>query len=129
MPAPHDSLRGLRILLVEDNFLIAEVLRGQLVDWGCEVIGPAGRVQVALELLARAEPDGAILDIDLNGQRCFPVAAALGERAVPFVFLTGYDDPALIPPEFRGVPRLSKPVEQGELVSVAARLFGRTASP
>src|SRR5438128_10265294 len=105
MPAAGD-LHGLKILVVEDNFLVAELLRELLVDCGCNVVGPAPGVDAGLDLMGQTELDGAVLDINLNGQRCFPIAAALSERSVPFVFLTGYDDPTMIPPEFREVPRL-----------------------
>jgi len=125
MPAPRGELGGLRILVVEDNFLVAENLRELLSERGCDVIGPAPRVEVALGLLAaNSRVDGAMLDINLGGENCFPVAAALQERAVPFLFLTGYDQGMVIPAEFSQAPRLSKPVDETDLIVAACKAFG-----
>ena len=124
MPAPRGELGGLRILVVEDNFLVAENLRELLAARGCDVIGPAPRVEVALSLLAaNGRVDGAMLDINLGGEDCFPVAAALRERDVPFLFLTGYDQGLSIPAEFRHAPRLSKPVVENDLIATARETF------
>lgn len=100
--APH--LHGLRILVVEGTLLVAEMIEDALHDLGCEVIGPAPRLQRGLALAGAARLDGALLDVNLAGERCFPIADALTKRGVPFAFLTGYGD-AGIPPEYQGVPR------------------------
>ena len=89
------SLEGLRILVVEDNFLAAEVVRDALESTGCTVIGPVARLEMGLQLAEQQQIDGAVLDINLNGDRCFPIAEALRQRGVPFIFLTGYDDAAI----------------------------------
>jgi len=126
MAAPRGELRGLRILVVEDNFLVAENLREFLSARGCDVIGPAPRVEVALSLLAaNGRVDRAMLDINLGSEDCFPVAAALRERAVPFLFLTGYDQGMQIPAEFSHTPRLSKPVAENDLIVAAREAFVR----
>jgi DNA-binding response OmpR family regulator len=126
MNAPLGELKGLRILVVEDNFLVAENLREFLRTHGCDVIGPAPRVEVALSLLAaNGRVDGAMLDINLGGEDCFPVAAALREREVPFLFLTGYDERMSIPAEFSHAPRLSKPVAEKDLIVTAREAFVR----
>jgi CheY-like chemotaxis protein len=123
MLAPRGELKGLRILVVEDNFLVAENLRDLLSGLGCDVIGPAPRVEVALSLLAaNGRLDGAMLDINLGGEDCFPIAAALQERAVPFLFLTGYDGMP-IPAEFSQARRLSKPVDERNLIATACEIF------
>jgi DNA-binding LytR/AlgR family response regulator len=125
MPAPRGELKGLRILVVEDNFLVAENLREFLSACGCDVIGPAPRVEVALGLLAaNGRLDGAMLDINLGSEDCFPVAAALQEREVPLLFLTGYDQGMAIPAEFSHAPRLSKPVDERDLILAAREVFG-----
>ncbi len=124
MLVPGEELQGLRILIVEDNFLVAESLRELLRGRGCDVVGPAPRVELALILVADSELDGAVLDINLGDADCFPVAAALQAREVPFVFLTGYDDQTLIPAEYRQAPCLSKPVDEGRLVATARQTFG-----
>ncbi len=123
MSSPREELRGLRILVVEDNFLVAEDLRELLTRRGCDVVGPAPRVEQGLSLVGEGRLHGAVLDINLGSENCFPIAAALSERSVPFVFLTGYDDKTLVPVEFRQAPRLSKPVDEAHLISVAHEIF------
>ena len=123
MAAPREGLTGLRILVVEDNFLVAEDLRGLLTKSGCDVVGPAPHVEQGLNLVAAGGLDGAVLDINLGEENCFPIAAALRARSVPFLFLTGYDDQALVPAEYHQAPRLSKPVDEARLVSVAREIF------
>ena len=117
------ALQGLRILVVEDNFLIAEMLQAFLLDRGCIVVGPVGRVAAALTAVD-AELDGALLDMNLAGEYCFPIATRLEELDVPFVFVTGYDDERIIPVEFRSVPRLSKPLDDTRAEKVMANHFG-----
>lgn len=99
-----------RLLLVEDNYILAESLRYQLEDEGAEIVGPAATVSHALTLL-NSEPhiDGAVLDVNLGEQKVFPVADVLIARGVPFVFTTGYDRAAL-PPDYTNMPTLQKPV-------------------
>ncbi len=121
----HSALAGLRILVVEDMFLVALDLTDQLADWGCAVVGPAAHVTAALELIADAELDGALLDVNLDGNPSFPIAAALSARGVPFIFLTGYDGKMAFPPEFGSIPKLSKPASAGELVRSITAHFGR----
>ncbi len=116
------DLRGLRILVVEDTLLVAEVILDVLHECGCDILGPASRVQQAVALVRANDMDGALLDMNLAGELCFPVAAALTERGIPFVFLTGYDE-AAVPPEYRGVPRMTKPFQVRELALLAASRF------
>ena len=109
-PGP-DALRGRRLLVVEDEYLIAAALERALEGRGAEVVGPAGSVEGALRLV-EAEGDrldGAVLDINLRDERVYPVADVLAARGVPFVFLTGYDA-QVIPDTYAGVPRSEKPV-------------------
>jgi len=85
-----------RRFLVEDEYMMAEDLRRDLEQVGAEVLGPMPRVANALKLLAQADAlDGAILDINLRGEKAYPVADALRERGVPFVLATGYEPWAL----------------------------------
>ena len=122
MPPPTaQSLSGLKVLVVEDSFLIAEHLCGILRQKGCEVLGPAPRVAAGLALVERGPaPDCAVLDINLHGELCFPIAEALASRAIPFVFLTGYDDPTIIPPDLAGAQVLGKPMVDALLVDAIA---------
>jgi CheY-like chemotaxis protein len=124
MAEPTD-LTGLRVLVVEDTFLVAEVIADLLDSCGCTVLGPVPRVASALPMVREAELDGALLDVNLAGELCFPVAAALRERGLPFVFLTGYDDSSIIPEEFQAVPRLSKPIDRRTLAETVAGEFRR----
>lgn len=104
------DLAGCRVLVVEDEYLLADELSRELVAAGAEVVGPAATVAAALRLLGEGTPPhAAILDVNLGGEPVFPVADALLERGVPFVFCTGYDDWAL-PARHRGTPRCEKPV-------------------
>ena len=123
MPSMPQELRGLAVLVVEDNFLIAEAVREIFDECGSRVVGPASRIAEALRLAEDTSLDGAVLDINLAGEFCFPLAEALRARAVPFLFLTGYGEAMLIPPAFRDVPRISKPFDGLEVAQVAARHF------
>ena len=105
-----DQLAGLRILIVEDEFLLAMELEMLLQRHGCLVVGPVSSVGRALALLETEPPDVAVLDVNLKGERATPIAAALQAREVPFVLLTGYSGPQLSEPELRVAPRVDKPV-------------------
>ena len=114
------SIRGLRLLVVEDEPLIAMMIADMLEDFGCAVVGPAGSVPHALSLLERDPIDGALLDVSLSdGQRSYPVARALQQRGIPFAFVTGYGEAGLIA-DFRGVRVLQKPFVADHLRRVIA---------
>jgi CheY-like chemotaxis protein len=83
-------LAGKRILLVEDEAVIAFAVEDMLLELGCEVVGPAFRLDEALPMARDAAIDAAILDVNLNDQRSFQVAEALKSRGIPFLFATGY---------------------------------------
>lgn len=117
----HD-LAGLRVLVVEDTLLVAEVIVDELTDMGCSVVGPASRLQQGLALATGEQFDGALLDVNLAGERCFPIADALTARGIPFAFLTGYGD-AGIPPQYRSTPRLTKPFYADDLERMMMRSF------
>jgi CheY-like chemotaxis protein len=89
------ELKGLHVLLVEDEALVAMMLENMLDDLGCTVVGPAGRLDEAQDLLDKEEIDAAILDINLAGEKVFPVADRLESNDVPFVFATGYGEAGL----------------------------------
>jgi DNA-binding response OmpR family regulator len=111
-------------LIVEDNSLVAETIAEALIDNGYEVVGPAPTLSAGLALAVDTELDGALLDVDLAGRTCFPIATVLAQRKVPFLFLTGYHDASVIPPELRWAWRLTKPFHLADLGRVAARAFG-----
>jgi two-component SAPR family response regulator len=108
----HDAadLAGLRILIVEDEFLLAMELETLLHQRGCTVLGPVSSVGQALSVLDDEQLDLALLDVNLKGERATPVAAALQARGVPFVLITGYSGVQLSEPELRAAPRIDKPV-------------------
>ena len=102
-------LTGRRILVVEDDFYIAEDMACQLEAGGAKVIGPVANVAAAFGLIEQAEPiDGAVVDVNLQGVMSWPIADALFRRGVPFVFATGYDR-AFIPERYAGVSCCEKP--------------------
>jgi DNA-binding response OmpR family regulator len=102
------GLAGLRVLVVEDEAVIATEVEHGLKAAGCLVVGPAASMDGALSLLDRQQVDAALLDINLNGELVFPVADLLVARQVPFVFLTGYDE-RIIPGRFRSRSVCRKP--------------------
>jgi len=106
------SLAGLRLLLVEDEAMVAMLVEDMLTDLGCVVVDVAGTVSrgVALASDGTLSLDGAILDVNLGGEKVYPVAEALTARNVPFVFSTGYGI-AGISEAFSHVPVLSKPYD------------------
>ena len=106
---------GLRVLIVEDEFLLALELETLVAGGGCTALGPASSVRQALALIDGEEPDIALLDVNLRGERATPVAATLQERGVPYVLITGYSDAQLSEPELRRAPRLDKPVSSRAL--------------
>lgn len=111
---------GLRVLIVEDMWLVAEDLTMELEDMGCHVVGPAGGLEQGLTIAQAETLDGALLDVNLGSENSFPIAIALQARGVPFVFLTGYDSPEAFPSELAEVPRLSKPLNSRDLASALA---------
>lgn len=113
MTAPKDML-GKRILVVEDDMLIAICIEEVLRELGCTVVGPASRLDRALQLATDEVLDAAILDVTIRGGQVFPVAEHLQFRSIPFVFASGYGDWAL-PAPFQGRTRLTKPFTIDEL--------------
>jgi len=104
----------LRILIVEDEMLVAMNIEDMLLDLGHEVAGIASRLEPALALAAEGEFDLALLDVNLAGQASFPVAAILRGRGLPFLFATGYGVKGLVE-EFRSSPVLQKPFRAADL--------------
>lgn len=114
-------LAGRRVLVVEDDYFIAEDMACQLEAGGADVVGPVGSVKAALGLIDQTERiDGAVVDINLHDEMSWPVADALLQRVVPFVFATGYDG-AIIPARYDQVVRCEKPVDPEK---IGRALFG-----
>jgi two-component sensor histidine kinase len=120
-------LEGKRILVVEDEPLIAMVLTDYLSDAGCEIVGPAQSLDKAKALVADAAIDAALVDGNLAGKRVDEIAIALNSRDIPFVFVTGYGRDAL-PDGFADAPIVEKPFTQEQVVSALERLFSNVVA-
>jgi CheY-like chemotaxis protein len=107
-------MRKLRVLVVEDETLVAMLVEDILNDLGHEVGAIASRMPDALEIARGGEFDLAIIDINLDGQPSYPVADILAERGVPFIFATGYGSKGL-DPKYSNTPVLTKPFVDAEL--------------
>ncbi len=119
-----NTLRHARILLVEDDFIVAFDMQTMLEEQGAEVIGPAASVAQARALLNGANPNIAVLDVNLNGELVFPLTEDLQQRGIPFVFATAYaDDERLYPAHAKQAPRLAKPVLPNVLVRQIVKLL------
>jgi CheY-like chemotaxis protein len=122
------SLAGTSVLIVEDNYVVADALRYLIEGYEGSVAAIVPSVERAFEVLAGGAIDVAVLDIDLHGKSVVPLAMDLQARGVPFVFLTGYADEELLPEDLRGRPRFDKPVEGERLVRALLELLGRRRS-
>ncbi len=111
-----------RILIVEDDPLIAMMVEDMLTDLGLTVIGPAGKLEEALALAASTTIDGALLDVHIHGGETFPLADLLSEKGIPFPFSTGSDGTSL-PEKYRDTPTLLKPFMQEDVQQVLAELM------
>lgn len=111
-----------RVLVVEDEMLVAMLLEEMLADLGFEVVGPAMRLERALKMAQEENFDLAILDVNLANEQSFPVARLLRERGIPFIFATGYGSRGL-EKEFDGSVVLQKPFEAHQLQHATKRAF------
>jgi DNA-binding response OmpR family regulator len=107
------SLEGVRVLLVEDEYLVASLIEEILEIAGCIVTGPIPRLAQAVDAADRETCDAAVLDVNLAGERIYPVADILSRRNIPFVFVTGY---GVLPGEYANRPRLCKPFKMADLL-------------
>lgn len=128
-PAPEpepDYLGPCRILVVEDEALVAMLVEDQLLGAGATVLGPAASLAAAMALLDRVTAaegcDAAVLDVNLLGESVLPLADALARRGIPFLFMTGYGDTDGLGPYAR-LPVLAKPFDPPELIMVLAGLL------
>lgn len=119
------SLRGTRVLIVEDDYVVADSLRYLIDGFGGAVTAIVPTIERAYDALARDPIEIAVLDINLNGTSVVPLANHLQTLGVPFVFLTGYGDADLLPEHLRGQPRFDKPVQGEQLVRGMIDLTGR----
>lgn len=119
------DLAGKRILVVEDEAMVAMLIEDMLTELGCAVVGPAMRLDHALQLAKTEAVDAAILDINLGGTRSDPVAEILERRLVPMLFVTGYGQAGR---PGRNDRVLQKPYRQAELCDALRALLVRPSS-
>ncbi|HEX6112185.1 MAG TPA: response regulator [Geminicoccaceae bacterium] len=113
--AERTGLEGLRILVAEDNLFAALELEQTLLALGCQPVGPVARLDQALSLALQEDLDGALLDVDLQGQLVFAVAEELQRRRIPVIFASGYGTDEAFPAAFVHHPRLSKPFGEDDV--------------
>lgn len=114
-------LKGLRVLVVEDEMMVSMLIEDMLGDLGCLVVGPASRLDDAMELARAGDLDCAVLDVNLGGQPIFPLADLLRERGAPFAFATGYGDAGLRDVD-KGTPVLQKPFREADIARILCEL-------
>jgi YesN/AraC family two-component response regulator len=119
------SLRGMRVLIVEDTFVVADGLKFLIESYQGSVVAMAPNLERAFEELAAVDVDVAVLDINLNGTSVVPLAEHLQAHGIQFLFLSGYGDPELLPEHMRGCPRLDKPVDAQRLLQALSELVAK----
>ena len=118
------AFAGRRVLIVEDESLVAMLLETILEDMGCVPVGPAATVEEGLQVAGGDESlDAALLDVNVAGKQVFPIAEALKARGVPFVFSTGYGEGGL-PDEWRGQATLQKPFTEAAVRDALMKAMG-----
>jgi DNA-binding response OmpR family regulator len=121
--AVGDKLRGNRVLVVEDEFLIACLVEDILADTGCVLVGPVPRVNDALPVAREETIEVALLDMNLASESSLPIAAVLQERGIPVVFMTGYTVEKL-PDIHAGCSMVAKPFRSDSLIAALERAIG-----
>jgi CheY-like chemotaxis protein len=119
---------GLRVLLVEDEMLVALLLETMLTDLGHQVAGPVARLDKGLEIIEHQAIDLAVLDININGSEVYPIAAALEARGIPFIFATGYGSAGLRP-AYRDRPVSQKPYRSDDLKTTIGQVCDPSRPP
>jgi DNA-binding NtrC family response regulator len=122
----NQPLGGCRILVAEDEALIAIELQQILEDFGCEVVGPLSSVDDVLQNADRGGFDGALLDINLRGQQIFEILPQLDRLGLKMIITSGYNDVTLFPAAFRSLPRIAKPFDEKELRWICEIVFGKS---
>jgi CheY-like chemotaxis protein len=123
----NTALNGRRILVVEDDYLVAMLIQDVLEDAGCVVSGPVPRLAEAVDAATADRCDAALLDVNLGGQQVFPVAEVLSQRHIPFMFITGYGA-ASLPQEHHKRPMIRKPFRNDELLNALCNLVKPAAA-
>lgn len=118
----ESPLAGRRVLIVEDEYFLADDLRLMLVEQRVNVVGPVPSLSAGLSVIESDGLDCAVLDVNLGGEDVFAICNALARRNIPFLFVTGFGS-GQIPPEFRHVPRLDKPLDRAALFDALRELM------
>jgi DNA-binding response OmpR family regulator len=121
----RNALAGLRILIVEDEFLVAMLVEEMLQDLRCEIVGPVSTLEQAVATVRQNRLDGALLDANLNGKNSSPVADELFVHEVPFILVTGYGGHRGDPPLLKCAQRVRKPINFDELADRMTEVFVR----
>jgi two-component SAPR family response regulator len=119
-PSPSRPLADKHVLIVEDQYLIADEMRRAVVALGGAVVGPCASLDAAERTTSEQAIDFAILDVNIQGREVFSLAEELQRRSIPFIFATGYDD-WVMPEGFRRHHRLQKPVTARTLRAAVVR--------
>lgn len=122
-------LAGRRVLLAEDEGLIALELERILEEFGCEVVGPLASVDEVLAHAQRGSLDGALLDVNLRGRQIFEIVPTLQRLGLRLIITSGYDDVTLFPLPFRTIPRVAKPFDQKEVQRICEKIFVNPVLP
>jgi DNA-binding NtrC family response regulator len=122
----NSPISGRRVLIVEDEMIVAWLLEDLLAELGCAIVGPAASVTQALTMIEAEAIDVAVLDVNLNGEMSYPLADVLAARGVPFVFVTGYDRNRILD-RYRTFPVMQKPFHRSELSDTLAELLAPTS--
>lgn len=123
-PDLSPDLSNARILIVEDEYYLADDLARALERQGAEVVGPVGSLDEADALVGQGNFDCAILDMNLRGEMAFPIADRLESIGVPFIVASGYNSAAM-PERFLALPRVEKPFNPREVIAAIPNLLGR----
>lgn len=125
---PGTAVKGKRVLVVEDEYLVGQETAAALEDAGCALLGPVPSLEEAVRIAASEDFAVAVLDVNLNGKLVWPAARALQARGIPFVFATGYSGTIDCPPEFSAAPWIEKPLDAEGLVSALATALSHRGS-
>ncbi|HVU29189.1 MAG TPA: response regulator [Sphingomicrobium sp.] len=123
--AQQRSLEGARVLIVEDEYFMADDLAKALKAAGAVTVGPVGSLKEANALLGRGSVDAAILDINLGGEMAYPLIERLRASNIPCFIVSGYGEDSLAE-SVRGIPTFEKPVAQSTIVSMIRDVLSRT---
>lgn len=129
MSGLNGGLRGRRVMVLEDDVLIAMDMEDFLLAEGCQVVGPISNVEAALETVETGELDGAVVDLNLRGELSVPVIEALKSRGLPVIVCSGYAELTGVQDMLKDVPMVPKPCDFQALSRLLAEKFTTTSTP